>query len=139
MSGTLSFDPYRQSGAYILNTSNVGATGQHRGRIKAPLVAGKGVLEAGTVLGKVTASGEYTIIDPSASDGSEVAVAVLFSKQDTGTVDDPIAVTNAPIDVGEIQVDFAGLLFPEGLTNTQIDTAVDTLTENGVLVHVSST
>ena len=38
-------------------------------------------LEAGAVLGKVTASGKYKALDPAATDGSEVAAGILYVAQ----------------------------------------------------------
>lgn len=45
-------------------------------------VATAGTLPVGTVLGKVTATGKYKVQDASASDGSEIAAAVLIGKDD---------------------------------------------------------
>lgn len=42
---------------------------------------------AGTVLGKITASGKYTLHNNAASDGSEVAEAVLFAAVDASAAD----------------------------------------------------
>ena len=39
-----------------------------------------GTLEPGTVLGQITASGNYAAHDPAAVDGTETAVAVLWGK-----------------------------------------------------------
>jgi hypothetical protein len=43
---------------------------------------GAGVMVPGTVLGQVTATGKYLPASPQASDGSQVAVAVLFDDVD---------------------------------------------------------
>lgn len=47
------------------------------------LKAGQGVLNRGAVIGKVTADGEYKLVDAAASDGSEVASMVLAETIDT--------------------------------------------------------
>ena len=35
-------------------------------------------LQAGAVLGKVTASGKYKALDPAAADGSQIATVILY-------------------------------------------------------------
>ena len=55
------------------------------------------VLEPGTVLGKITASGKYAPHDPAAVDGAETAVAVLWGKADATTADvDAVALLRGP-------------------------------------------
>lgn len=44
---------------------------------------GQGILKAGAVLGKVTESGKYKLVDKSASDGSQHASVVLAEEVDT--------------------------------------------------------
>ena len=51
---------------------------------------GAGKLVAGTVLGKITASGKYVPSPHSASDGSQTAIAILFDDVDA-TLDDVVA------------------------------------------------
>lgn len=46
------------------------------------LAAGSGQLKRGTVLGKVTASGNYTIADSSKTDGSQIGSAILIDDTD---------------------------------------------------------
>lgn len=54
-------------------------------------------LEPGAVLGQVTGSGEYKEYDPGNGDGSETAVAVLFSRGDAsaGAIDVTIIARDA--------------------------------------------
>ncbi|RRV18121.1 head decoration protein [Pseudomonas saudiphocaensis] len=54
------------------------ATGS-RSREQITLAATDAALPAGTVLGKVTASGNYAAYDPEAEDGSEAAAGVLYA------------------------------------------------------------
>lgn len=51
------------------------------------IASGSGVLKAGTVLGQITASKKYVPFKPTATDGSEVARAVLYEGCDATTVD----------------------------------------------------
>ncbi len=44
-------------------------------------------LSAGTVLGKISASGKYAIYDNGASDGTQAAAAVLFADTDASDAD----------------------------------------------------
>lgn len=60
----------------------IGGTYPHIITAGAVIVAGAGKLKRGTVLGKVTASGKYTIADSSKSDGSQVGSAVLINDVD---------------------------------------------------------
>lgn len=53
----------------------------------ATIAAGAGALKAGTVLGVVTASGEYAPVDSSKSDGSEKPLLILSHDVDAGTDD----------------------------------------------------
>lgn len=50
------------------------------------LISGQNCV-AGTVLGKITASGKYTLHNNAASDGSEVAAAVLLAAVDASAAD----------------------------------------------------
>lgn len=43
------------------------------------IAAAAGAMVSGTVLGKITASGKYTAYSNAASDGTEVAAAVLYT------------------------------------------------------------
>lgn len=53
---------------------------------------GAGILYAGTVLGKVTASGKYMPSPASGSDGSQTAVAILWDDADATNGDLEVAV-----------------------------------------------
>lgn len=51
------------------------------------LVSGAGALKAGTVLGKITASGKYNAYDNDAATGIEVAKAILYQDTDATSAD----------------------------------------------------
>lgn len=51
------------------------------------IVSGAGKLAAGTVLGKITASGKYTASPATGADGSQTAVAVLLYPVDATSAD----------------------------------------------------
>lgn len=50
-----------------------------RSREEVTIAAAAGALQAGTVLGKITASGKYVAYNNGASDGSEVAAGILYA------------------------------------------------------------
>lgn len=56
------------------------------------LAAGAPALKAGTLLGKVTATGKYVAYSNSANDGSEVAAAILKDNVNDLTVDQKVVV-----------------------------------------------
>jgi len=66
------------------------ANGQ-RSRDNVTIVSGED-LEAGAVLGKITASGKYAAYDSNAADGTQTAVAVLLAKCDATAGDTAAAV-----------------------------------------------
>lgn len=68
--------------AFLLSEAN-----GNRSRHAVTIVSGAGVLAAGTVLGKITASGKYTASPHSGADGSETAVAVLAYAADATAAD----------------------------------------------------
>jgi hypothetical protein len=51
------------------------------------LASGAGALLAGTVLGKITASGKYKAYDNDAADGTQTAAAILFRDTDATSAD----------------------------------------------------
>lgn len=67
------------------------------------LISGQTLL-AGRVLGKITASGKYTALAPAASNGSEVAVAILVADTDASAGDKTCAmiVRNAEVNKAEL-------------------------------------
>ncbi|MBM9592940.1 head decoration protein [Roseitranquillus sediminis] len=68
-----------------------------------------GMLEPGTVLGKITASGNYAAHDPAAVDGTETAVAVLWGKADASGGEVPaVALVRGPAIVNRHDLVFAG-------------------------------
>ena len=51
------------------------------------VASGAGKLDAGTVLGKITASGKYVLHDAALANGAEVAAAILFHSIDATSAD----------------------------------------------------
>ena len=73
-------------------------------------------LEAGAVLGKVTASGKYKALDPAAVDGSEVAAGILYDAVDASAADaEGVAIVRLA------EVNAAELVWPAGITGARAD------------------
>ncbi len=67
------------------------------------------VLEPGTVLGKITASGKYAAHDPAAVDGTETSIAVLWGKADATAADvDAVVLLRGPAIVNANDLVFTG-------------------------------
>ena len=71
-----------RAGQFILAEAN-GTLSRER----IVVASGEGVLAAGTVLGKVTASGKYAAYDNVASDGTQAAVCILYDEVDATSAD----------------------------------------------------
>ena len=73
-------------------------------------------LEAGAVLGKVTASGKYKALDPAAVDGSEAAAGILYDAVDASAADaEGVAIVRLA------EVNAAELVWPAGITGGRAD------------------
>lgn len=61
------------------------------------VASGAGILNAGTVLGKITATGKYVLHDVALVNGAQVADAILFDKVDATSADATgVATVNGP-------------------------------------------
>jgi hypothetical protein len=80
------------------------------------------VLDAGAVLGRVTASGKYKELDPAGADGSEAAAAILYDAVDASAADaEGVAVVRLAEVHGE------ELVWPDGITAGERTTALGEL------------
>lgn len=98
-------------------------------RDKATLVAGQ-ALSAGTVLGRITASGKYTLHNPAANDGSQTAVAVLLADCDATSAD-----ATALVLARLAEVKAALLAFKSGITAPQTATALASLVAQNIVAR----
>ncbi len=96
--------------------------------VSGVLLTGRTYL-AGEVLGQVTADMKLKGLDPSASDGSESARAILLGDVDATESDEPCII----IVHGEAISD--GLVWPEGITVLQKAAAVEELQAVGIYVE----
>jgi hypothetical protein len=84
------------------------------------IASGAGVLEIGTVLGKVTASGKYDAHADGASDGTETAVAVLVERVDATSADQPAVVVARFAEVSRLGLRWDASVNTEGKKDAAI-------------------
>lgn len=88
------FNEGRYPGEFLLTEAN----GQ-RSRATATIVSGSGIIAPGTVLGRLTASGNYAPSPDTGADGSEIAVAIALYGCDATSADRKIAVITRDAEV----------------------------------------
>lgn len=101
----------------------------HRSRETVTIASGL-TLEAGAVLGQVSASSEYTEYTPGATDGSEAAAAVLYDNVDTTD-----GAKEAVVVARDAEVAGAALVWPGGATQTHIDNGTANLASKGIIAR----
>jgi hypothetical protein len=114
----------KTTGEFIISEANGG-----RARDTGTLVSGNN-LEAGTILGIVTASGKYTRHAHGASDGSETVAGVLYDNVDATDAD-----TEAVIFVRDCIVAESKLTYSDGAGAGDIATANTELEALGIIVR----
>lgn len=87
-------------------------------------------LQAGAVLGQVTASGEYAELNPALTDGTENAAAILWDNTDATVASQRITVL-----VRDCEVNLSELQFNATLIQAEIDTAVAQLSTLGIIAR----
>lgn len=101
-------------------------------RESVTLITGQN-LTLGAVLGKITASGKYTAVAPSASDGSQTAAAVLLADVDATSADKKaVILARGP---AVVAADF--LVWPSGATSGQKTAATAQLVALGIVARAS--
>lgn len=127
------FNPKR-AGSHIVGTSNCGSDNVPRSRLRAKIATGFGILLAGTVMGKITATDVYRPVNIANTNGSEWAVGVLFDTVDTGA--DTGGTINAPLDTGDIVVHGGFLtVYGTGMSAPDLLQVLDDLTASGVVIR----
>ena len=101
-------------------------------RESVTLITGQN-LTLGAVLGKITASGKYTAVAPSASDGSQTAAAVLLADVDATSADKKaVILARGP---AVVAADF--LVWPSGATSGQKTAATAQLVALGIVARTA--
>ena len=96
---------------------------------KGVLISGQN-LNVGTVLGKITASGKYTLHNAAATDGSEVASAILYNTIDATAGDTDTTVLTRFAEVAE-----AKLIFKSGISAPNKAAAIAALATHNIIVR----
>lgn len=99
----------------------------YRSREQIVVASGSGKLDAGSVLGKVTATGKYKPYAPAASDGTQNAAAILYEGCDATSADVRRTITAR---AAEVQADV--LVWAAGTTDQQKTTAIAALAVLGI-------
>ncbi|KEQ05744.1 head decoration protein [Pseudorhizobium pelagicum] len=87
------------------------------------VISGAGVVQSGTVLGKITASGKYKPVTVAAVDGSQNAAAILL---------DPVDATSA--DAAAVVIAREAIVVQQGLLyGADVDTAAERLAVHNAL------
>jgi hypothetical protein len=94
-------------------------------------VASGQVLPLGAVIGIQTASGKVKVVDPSATDGSQVAAGVLLQAIDAASGDKKSGIAV----VRHAMVSDRGLIWPSAMTSLEKANATQQLKTLGVLVR----
>ena len=95
------------------------------------IASGAGKLEPGTVLGKITTGGKYTGLAPTATNGSQNAVGILWAGVDASAADAPgVVVLRGPALVNQHE-----LVWPNGATEAQITAATTALAALGIILR----
>jgi len=112
------------AGGFILSEAN-----RTRSRDNITIATGQGVLQAGTVLGRLTAGGAYVELDPDADTGAEVAAGILYARVDaTNAAADAVAL------VRDCEVNRHELLWGDAEAG-EITAATAELAELGVILR----
>jgi hypothetical protein len=91
-------------------------------------------LAAGTVLGRITASGKYVLHDNAAADGSQNAAAILLFDANAVAADAPaVALVRGPAVVSD-----GALIFKAGITAPNRAAAVAALAALGIVARRTS-
>lgn len=115
----------RGRGFYMVSEAN-----GHRSREEITIEDGVGVLAVGTVLGKVTATGEYKQVDLAANTGEEVAAGVLYDE-----VDATDSAVPGVAHVRDAEVNGNELVYPTGASNNDIADINAALADIGIIVR----
>ena len=123
MVDVLTQDRNAGAGHYLVSEAN-----GYRSREQAIVASGSGKLRAGTVLGRVTATGKFKPLAPGASDGSQTAAAILWEACDATAEDARRTITARD---AEVHADV--LTFAAGTTDAQKTAAMASLGALGIV------
>lgn len=102
----------------------------YRSRDVAVIASGAGKLDAGAVLGRVTASKKLVPLAPGASDGSQNAAAILYEACDATSAD-----VRRTITARDAEVQAAVLVWAGGVNDSQKTAALAQLAALGIVAR----
>ncbi|WP_412058602.1 head decoration protein [Bartonella sp. DGB2] len=105
----------RRTGAYLISDDI------HLSRESVTFAAGDQV-EAGTVMAKLVGNGQYVPLNPTATDGSEVASAIAYDNVEPSSTPRRAVVT-----LRQTAVKASELIWPKKITTEQRQKAIDAL------------
>lgn len=95
------------------------------------IASGAGQLEPGTVLGKITTGGKYTVFAPAATNGSQNAAGILWAGVDASAADAlGVMLLRGPAIVNRHEI-----VWPDGSTEAQITAATTALAALGIILR----
>ena len=95
------------------------------------IASGAGKLAPGTVLGKITTGGKYTVLTPGASNGSQNAAGILWAAVDATDADAlGVVIVRGPTLVNQHEI-----VWPDGATEAQITAATTALAALGIILR----
>lgn len=117
-------DNGHRTGAYIIGEAEI-----DRSREQITLASGN-VLDAGTVLGMVTATKEYTAFNPAGADGSQNVAGILYAATDASLAD-----ARAVAHVRDCSVSGHELIWPAAISDANKTAAIAAFAALGVIVR----
>jgi hypothetical protein len=106
----------------------------HRSRDRG-VIASTADLEAGTVLGLNSTSGIYAPVDPTATDGTENAVAILFNHIYANGIYSNGTDATGTVVTRDAEVNASELVYVNTLTTAELATAAAALKAVGILAR----
>ncbi|NTG12332.1 head decoration protein [Agrobacterium rhizogenes] len=95
------------------------------------LSSGSGKVVTGTVLGKLTNGGKFKPLAPDATDGTQIAAAIILQHADATAVDQEVVNLKR-----RAQVVSQNLVWPGAITAAQKQTALDQLAALGIIARM---
>lgn len=118
-----------QTHAYKTDADVVKTEGPNRySRDEATIPANAAAMVVGTILGRITTSGNLVPLAPSASDGSQTAAAIILETTAVSTEAQRVVVLSR-----HAEVVAQALIFPVGITTNQKNAALAQLTALGIV------
>jgi len=121
---TTVFHEHPRSGDFLLSEANGSYSRENE------LLAQGQTLDAGTVLGKITATGKFTQLAPAATDGSKDPAGILIARADAEDGDLAVVVLSR---AAEVKAD--ALIWPDPITTAQQTTAITKLAALGIVLR----